>query len=352
MVFKASRKIGRKLKTRVSLLLLVCLAMPAAARDNDLDFTAMPITSLTIRHCGHILIAANAKNNELYMSTKSRNPTEESINLNRSNDIKILKRVRTQLKVARNHFRNNREVIARLYSDVKTVMQTNYHYEWLPSQSLVWYKKHVKKLDKDTKVFILLPVLRDSLHNFSVTLEQMRLFSETHLISNYTIRKLMLDDLSKHLIAVLCEVEAAMISLSTWRNRKMPEEPRTVIVGGLGWDPNPDHTTMMIQDWGVLTIYYRFLKDWLHISRKMVQDQVDLHQRWSAVSAVVSDVDDGDDNDESSASTIDRLPPAMPLSSSPLSLSPLSSSPMPCIRHRRCGSSKYNKRPKTSGSVT
>lgn len=35
---------------------------------------------------------------------------------------------------------------------VKTVMQTNYHYEWLPSQSLVWYKKHVKKLDKDTKV--------------------------------------------------------------------------------------------------------------------------------------------------------------------------------------------------------
>lgn len=161
---------------------------------------------------------------------------------------------------------------------------------------------------------------------------------------------------------VLCEVEAAMISLSTWRNRKMPEEPRTAIVGGPGWDPNPDHTTMMIQDWGVLTIYYRFLKDWLHISRKMVQDQMDLHQRWSAVSAVVSDIDDGDDNDDSSASTIDRLPPAMPLSSSPLSLSPLSlsplllsplsSSPMPCIRHRRCGSSKYNKRPKTSGSVT
>lgn len=143
-----------------------------------------------------------------------------------------------------------------------------------------------------------------------------------------------------------------MISLSTWRNRKTPEEPRTAIVGGPGWDPNPDHTTMMIQDWGVLTIYYRFLKDWLHISRKMVQDQVDLHQRWSAVSAVVSDADDGDDNDDSSASTIDRLPPAMPVSSSPLSLSPVSSSPIPCIRHHRCGSSKYNKRPKTSGSVT
>ncbi|XP_060835006.1 uncharacterized protein LOC132917990 isoform X2 [Rhopalosiphum padi] len=290
MVFKASRKIGRKLKTRVSLLLLVCLAMPAAAKENDLDLTTVPITSLTIRHCGNILIAANAKNNEIYMSTKFRNPTEESINLNRNNDIKILKRVRTQLKVARNHFRNNREVIARLYSDVKTVMQTNYHYEWLPSQSLVWYKKHVKKLDKDTKV--------------------------------------------------LCEVEAAMVSLSTWHNRKIPDGPRAVIVGGPGWDPNPDHTTMMIQDWGVLTIYYRFLKDWLHISRKMVQDQTELHQRWSssAVSAaVVADDDDGDDNDDSSASTVDRQTPVTPL---------------PCIRHRRCGSSKHNKWPKTSGSVT
>ncbi|XP_025197183.1 uncharacterized protein LOC112595975 isoform X1 [Melanaphis sacchari] len=338
MVFKASRKIGRKLKTRVSLLILVCLAIPAAAKDNNLDLTTVPITSLTIRHCGNILIAANAKINEIYMSTKFRNPTEESINLNKNNDIKILKRVRTQLKVARNHFRNNREIIARLYSDVKTMMQTNYHYEWLPSQSLVWYKKHIKKLDKDTKVFILLPVLRDSLHNFSVTLEQMRQFSETHFISNYTTRKLMLDDLSKHLIAVLCEVEAAMVSLSTWHNRKMPDGPQTVIIGGPGWDPNPDHTTMMIQDWGVLTIYYRFLKDWLHISRKMVQDQTDLHQRWSTVSvAIVSEDDDGDDNDDSSAATVNKQTP---------------STPLPCIRHRRCGSSKHNKWHKTSGSVT
>lgn len=129
-----------------------------------------------------------------------------------------------------------------------------------------------------------------------------------------------------------------MVSLSTWHNRKMPDGPRTVIVGGPGWDPNPDHTTMMIQDWGVLTIYYRFLKDWLHISRKMVQDQTDLHQRWSSVSAaVVPEDEDGDDNDDSSASTVDRQTP---------------STPLPCIRHRRCGSSKHNKLPKTSGSVT
>lgn len=51
------------------------------------------------------------------MSSKLRNPNKDLRAL-KKNDIKILKRVRTQLKVARNHFRNNREVIARLYSDV------------------------------------------------------------------------------------------------------------------------------------------------------------------------------------------------------------------------------------------
>jgi len=71
------------------------------------------------------------------MSTKFRNPTEESINLNRNNDIKILKRVRTQLKVARNHFRNNREVIARLYSDVSILkLLTDKH-------KYVLHKRHI-----------------------------------------------------------------------------------------------------------------------------------------------------------------------------------------------------------------
>lgn len=71
---------------------------------------------------------------------------------------------------------------------------------------------------------------------------------------------------------VLCEVETALASLSTWRNKPMPDVARTVIVDGPGWDPNPDYTSMQIQDWGVLTTYYRFLKEWLHIVQTLVND--------------------------------------------------------------------------------
>lgn len=56
-------------------------------------------------------------------------------------------------------------------------------------------------------------------------------------------------------------------------------ETRAVIVDGDGWNPNPDHTTMLIQDWGVLTIYYRFLKDWQYISYEMVRDQRKSHEK-------------------------------------------------------------------------
>lgn len=31
-------------------------------------------------------------------------------------------------------------------------MQTEYHYAWLQSQPMVWYKKHIRKLNKDEKV--------------------------------------------------------------------------------------------------------------------------------------------------------------------------------------------------------
>lgn len=45
-------------------------------------------------------------------------------------------------------------------------------------------------------------MLRDSLHNFSLTLEKMRQFSEIQFMSNYTIRNQILDELSERLIAV------------------------------------------------------------------------------------------------------------------------------------------------------
>jgi hypothetical protein len=86
------------------------------------------------------------------MSTKFRNPTEESINLNKNNDIKILKRVRTQLKVARNHFRNNREVIARLYSDVSILQPLNDKRKYYINYIILLL--HCCKIFKNLYVFI------------------------------------------------------------------------------------------------------------------------------------------------------------------------------------------------------
>lgn len=114
-------------------------------------------------------------------------------------------------------------------------------------------------------------------------------------------------------------METALLSMSLWHAEKIPDVASTVIIGGPGWDPNPDHTAMLIQDWGVLTIYYRFLKDWLLISRKMIQDQI-----------------------------ITTFPPPPPPPPSTSSLPP------PCIKHRTCGdsSNKHKRRRKYTDSVT
>lgn len=42
--------------------------------------------------------------------------------------------------------------LTRLRTQVKVAMKTDFYFEWLPSHSLAWYKKEIKKLDKDTKV--------------------------------------------------------------------------------------------------------------------------------------------------------------------------------------------------------
>ncbi|VVC33230.1 Hypothetical protein CINCED_3A003190 [Cinara cedri] len=323
MVFKAGQKL---FKTRVSflILLMACLVMPAVS--NDLD--------LMREQCGFLLETNNAKENEIRTSTKfhdnkNNSLTKDSTITKRNNDIKILKRVRTQLKLARNHFRTNKELIANLYNVVKTGMKTEYDFEWLPSQTLYWYKTFIKNLDKDTKVFILLPVLRDSLQNFSLTLNQMRHFNEAHhtiIQSNnyYTTRKQILNKLYINLIPVWCEVKAALLDLSAFWDKELPESPRPAIVPRL--NSNPDYTTMLVEEWGVLTTYYRFLKDWRRISRDMVHDQMD---PWPVVPGAAA-------SGRGSAGA--AIPPIR------------RTSPVPCIRHRHRPS--RSRRRKSSDSVT
>lgn len=46
----------------------------------------------------------------------------------------------------------------------------------------------------------------------------------------------------------------------------------TRVEKGSHWDSKPDHTTMMVQDWGVITTYNKFLKDWVQITRHMYEE--------------------------------------------------------------------------------
>lgn len=274
-------RIGRKLKICVSVLVLVCLqTMPGTTADAATS-GVYSAASNTRGHCGGFSPMAGDDRPETTESGDyvyySSSPQGTTVRRNGfGDDVKTLKRIRTRLRAARNHFRNHRRTIAWLYSDVNTVMRTGYRYEWLPGEPLAWYEKHVKNLHRDARTSVLLPVLRDSLHNFSSTLDQMRRFSGTRCIaSDYTARKLVLDALCEYLIAALCEVETAVVDL----RRRWPQGmagDRTTVGGvlGPGWDADPDRTTMLIQDWGVLTVYYRFLKEWLHISQQMVRDRM------------------------------------------------------------------------------
>lgn len=120
-------------------------------------------------------------------------------------------------------------------------------------------------------------------------------------------------------------METALVSLSWWQYEKIPDvNEQTVIVSSPEWEPNPDRTAMLLQDWGVLTVYYRFLKDWIFISRKMVQEQVStIITRTTVISTTKTNT--------TNVTTTDRP------------------SPQPCIRHR-CGSSK-RKRRKSPGHI-
>lgn len=63
---------------------------------------------------------------------------------------------------------------------------------------------------------------------------------------------------------MLCEVETALIyiGLAVLPARSEPDL--------LFWNLKPDHTGVLILDWGVLITYQHFLEDWSRIIRRVV----------------------------------------------------------------------------------
>ncbi|KAJ1525922.1 hypothetical protein ONE63_009110 [Megalurothrips usitatus] len=180
-----------------------------------------------------------------------------------------LRTVRGRIRVARAHLRYRRKHIHQVYGQVK-VLSNKYSFDWLPSQQVPWYRSEVTCLDRDSQAAQVLPALRSALQNFSAT------FVELQKARRWTIdgpglnnRSLIINELASHVKGMLCEVETAM------QDRGLPLPPSGLPSDGLAdvdpsrWNPNPDLTGALIQDWGVVSAYTDALYGWALILREL-----------------------------------------------------------------------------------
>ncbi len=45
------------------------------------------------------------------------------------------------------------------------------------------------------------------------------------------------------------------------------------------WETKLDNTAVMFRDWGVITVYYRFIKDWEKITKVLLENYCDTTSR-------------------------------------------------------------------------
>lgn len=193
---------------------------------------------------------------------------------NSSDSNNIMKRVRTQLRVAQNHFNKTFKDVRIVYSKVyRVLLKEQYKMNWLPKRQLEWYHRELWCLERGKKAERALPRLYDALQRFSITFHYLR---EFHLDSNIDVtrsiikrRTRIIDKAHNQVLRLLCEVEAAMINLEL---RTSTLNDAFIITDNLHWAKEGDLTLMLIQDWGVLKLYHTFLKDWIKVFRNATTD--------------------------------------------------------------------------------
>ncbi|KAL0130009.1 hypothetical protein PUN28_001946 [Cardiocondyla obscurior] len=193
---------------------------------------------------------------------------------NSSDSNNIMKRVRTQLRVAQNHFNKTFKDVRIVYSKVyRVLLKEQYKMNWLPKRQLEWYHRELWCLERGKKAERALPRLYDALQRFSITFHYLR---EFHLDSNIDVtrgiikrRTRIIDKAHNQVLRLLCEVEAAMINLEL---RTSTLNDAFLITDNVHWAKEGDLTLMLIQDWGVLKLYHTFLKDWIKVFRNATTD--------------------------------------------------------------------------------
>ncbi|RLU25488.1 hypothetical protein DMN91_001644 [Ooceraea biroi] len=187
--------------------------------------------------------------------------------LQRHNAHKVLKRVRTQLRVAQNHFRKDLKDIFEIYSKhFYKVLKRQYNMPWLPCMQLEWYYNNVSCLPKNQKAERALPQLHDALQRFAITfysLQKYNLQSDIESAVTMIRRNEIIDGMHNEILRLLCEVETAIVNLGL----KMPRTRTERVINKKNWQEKGDLTRMLIQDWGVLKVYRIFLNDWMTVFR-------------------------------------------------------------------------------------
>ncbi|XP_012528328.1 uncharacterized protein LOC105832166 isoform X2 [Monomorium pharaonis] len=188
--------------------------------------------------------------------------------LNSNDSSNIMKRVRTQLRVAQNHFNKTFKDVCIVYSKVyEVLLKKQYKMNWLPKRQPEWYHRELWCSEKGKKAERALPYLYEALQRFSITFHYLR---EFHLNSSIDVtrgifkrRTKIIDKAHNQVLRLLCEVEAAMINLEL----RTSNVNALVVTDNLQWAKEGDLTLMLIQDWGVIKLYHTFLKDWVKVFR-------------------------------------------------------------------------------------
>ncbi|EFN79200.1 hypothetical protein EAI_10195 [Harpegnathos saltator] len=194
------------------------------------------------------------------VATLKRMPQRHSVH-------RTLKRVKTQLRVAQNHFRKDLKDMHEIYSKVYKVLKEQYKMNWLPEKQLEWYHKELWCLEKGKKAERALPRLHDALQRFAITFHHLRDYQlKSHINVDLTMdrRNEIVEGMYNEILRMLCEVETAILNLSL----QLPTPHKAhIVTESPNWANEGDLTLMLIQDWGVLRLYQIFLNDWTRAFR-------------------------------------------------------------------------------------
>ncbi|XP_044002433.1 uncharacterized protein LOC122848426 [Aphidius gifuensis] len=187
--------------------------------------------------------------------------------LQRHSAHRSLKRVRTRLKVAKNHIQKDRHDIEKVYSKINTVLKGQYNFTWLPKKQLQWYYNELWCMEKNKKAEYALPRLHDALQRFAITFYSLRKFKfKIGIEDNWAITKRneIISAMETEVLSILCEVETAITNLG----HQVPHVHKSkIVIENPAWNTEGDMTVSLIQDWGVLRLYRIFLNDWIRAFR-------------------------------------------------------------------------------------